>query len=122
MFIELLEGHVGAAAAYRHHRAGRAQVASIISLIFYIGDLFMNNEHMQFILEDTNPRVSAMEQGQITDCKDLFDPALWDAVPPSEHRYVFGRPISMLVAQGKIPLEFAGFSSSRHNLYRKIDK
>ena len=29
---------------------------------------------------------------------------------------------AMLVAQGKLPLKFAGFNSSRHNLYRKIDK
>lgn len=81
----------------------------------------MNQDHIQFIYDHVSPRISAMESGQITDCKDLFDKELWDAVPPSDHRHVFGRPISMLVAQGKVPLEFAGFNSKRHNLYRKIE-
>ena len=79
----------------------------------------MNNDHMQFILEHVSPRIALMEPGDVTDCKDLFDPELWNAVPPHEHRYVFGRPISMLVAQGKVPLEFSGFNRKRHNLYRK---
>jgi hypothetical protein len=86
------------------------------------GIVNMNNEHMKFIYEEVIPRISLMEIGEITDCKDLFDPVLWDAVPPPEHRYVFGHPISMLVAQGKVPLAFAGYNSARHNLYRKIDK
>jgi hypothetical protein len=79
----------------------------------------MQQEHIQFILEHITPRITAMELGQITDCKDLLDKELWDAVPPSERRHVFGRPLAMLVAQGKMPLEFAGFNSRRHNLYRK---
>lgn len=79
----------------------------------------MNNEHMNFILEQATPQISAMELGEEATCEELFDPGLWDAVPPSEHRHVFGRPISMLVAQGKVPLEFSGFNRKRHNLYRK---
>ena len=79
----------------------------------------MHNDHMQFIYEQATPQISAMEFGQITDCKGLFIPELWNAVPPSDRRHVFGRPISMLVAQGKLPLEFAGFNRKRHNLYRK---
>ena len=80
----------------------------------------MQQDHIQFIYDHVLPRISSMELEQITDCKDLFDPDLWNAVPPFERRYVFGRPIAMLVAQGKLPLEFAGFNSKRHNLYRKI--
>ena len=79
----------------------------------------MHNDHMKFIFEHVLPRIALMEPGEITDCEGLFDPALWKAVPPSDRRHVFGRPISMLVAQGKIPLEFAGFNRARHNLYRK---
>ena len=79
----------------------------------------MNQEHMQFILEHITPRISQMKPGEEITCEDLFDPELWDSVSPSEHRYVFGRPISMLVAQGKVHLEFAGFNRARHNLYRK---
>lgn len=82
----------------------------------------MNDEHLQFILEHITPRISRMELDEVTDCEGLFDPELWNAVPPSDRRHVFGRPISMLVAQGKVPLEFAGFNRSRHNLYRKIKK
>jgi hypothetical protein len=61
-----------------------------------------------------------MKRGEITDCEGLFDPELWNAAPPSDRRHVFGRPIAMLVAQGKIPLEFAGFDRARHNLLGDI--
>jgi hypothetical protein len=79
----------------------------------------MNQEHMQFIFEQASPRILLMKADEETTCEELFDPELWDSVSPSEHRYVFGRPISILVAQSKVPLEFAGFNRARHNLYRK---
>lgn len=79
----------------------------------------MDKDHIQFVFVHVMARLALMESGQITDCEGLFDPELWDSVPPSERRYVFGKPIAMLVAQGKLPLEFAGFNSKRHNLYRK---
>jgi hypothetical protein len=79
----------------------------------------MQQDHMQFILEHVLPRTLLMKPGEETTCKDRFDPELWKAVPPFERRYIFGRPIAMLVAQGLLPLEFAGFNSKRHNLYRK---
>jgi hypothetical protein len=80
----------------------------------------MNNEHMQFILDHITPHVALMTLGDVTDCERLIDPDLWDPVPAWERRYIFGRPVSRLVAQGKVALEFAGFDSKRHNLYRKI--
>ena len=79
----------------------------------------MDKDHIQFVLEHYMARLTLMESGRVTDCEDLFDPELWKAVPPSERRYVFGRPIAMLVAQSRLPLEFVGFYSKRHNLYRK---
>jgi hypothetical protein len=79
----------------------------------------MNNEHIQYIFDHISPRLVLMKPGEVTTCEGLFDPELWNAVPPFEHRYVFGRPLSLLVAQGKVPLEFAGFNRKRHNLYRK---
>ena len=79
----------------------------------------MQQEHMQFILEHITPLISLMKTGEETTCENLFDPELWYSVPPQERRYVFGRPISMLVAQDKVELEFSGFNSNRHNLYRK---
>ena len=80
----------------------------------------MNQDHIQFIFEHTNPRISLMKQGEITDCEGLIDPVAWEIVPASQRRHVFGRPVSRLVREGKVPLEFAGFSSTRHNLYRKL--
>ena len=79
----------------------------------------MSSDHLQFIREHVSPRIAAMQPGEVTDCEGLFDPELWDAVPPSDHRHVFGRPISRLIAQGKVKLEFIGFDGKRHNLYRK---
>ena len=80
----------------------------------------MNQDHIQFIFEHINPRISLMKQGEIIDSEGLIDPGLWNPVPPFDRRYVFGRPVSRLVKEGKVPLEFAGFNGKRHNLYRKI--
>ena len=79
----------------------------------------MENDHMQFIYEIVMEQSENMKTGEIRDCEGLIGPDAWDSVPPPEHRYVFGRPISILVAQGKVSLEFAGFNRARHNLYRK---
>ena len=80
----------------------------------------MKIDHTQFILEQAYPHVSAMRHGEITDCEGLFDTELWNIVPPDERRYVFGRHIAILVAQGKLPLRFIGYDSNRHNLYERI--
>ena len=79
----------------------------------------MNENHMKEILEHIIPRIALMESGGLTDYEGLIDPAVWSDVPAPERQHAFGRPISMLVAQGKIPLEFSGFNRARHNLYRK---
>ena len=79
-----------------------------------------DHDHMHVIFELIMPQISRMKVGDATECEGLFDPEAWNIVPPSQRRYVFGRPVSRLVKEGKVPLEFAGFNSSRHNLYRKI--
>jgi hypothetical protein len=82
----------------------------------------MNDDHMQFIYDIAMEQCENMKYDEIRDCKGLIGPEVWNIVPPSERRHVFGRPLAMLVAQGKLPLEFAGFNRKRHNLYRKIKK
>jgi hypothetical protein len=79
----------------------------------------MNENHMKEILDHILPRIALIAPGELTDCEGLIDPGVWYDVPGPERRYVFGRPISVLVAQGKVLLEFAGFDRKRHNLYRK---
>lgn len=80
----------------------------------------MNNEQLETIAMLITPIVSRMELREISDSEGLFDWELWNDIPASDRRYVYIIPISMLVAQGKVPLEFVGFNSKRHNLYRKI--
>ena len=82
----------------------------------------MNKRYTNEVLEHTTPRAARMCLGEVTDCEGLIDPGVWNDVPAHERRFAFGRPVSLLVAQGKLPLEFAGLSRARHNLYRKIKK
>ena len=78
----------------------------------------MQNE-MQMVLDHIMERALLMKEGEVTDCKGLIDRWVWDETPTPERRYVFGKPVSWLVDQGLVPLEFIGFNSKRHNLYRK---
>ena len=79
----------------------------------------MEINHLQFILEQVSPRIAAMQPGEVTGREGLFDPKLWDAVPPRERRHVLGRPISILIVQGKVQLVFIGFDRKHHNHDRK---
>ena len=80
----------------------------------------MNYEHMQFICDLAMHTCESMETGDVTDEADLIGPEPWYFVPPSEQRHVFVRPLAMLVAQGKLPLKFAGYDSKQRVLYQKI--
>lgn len=82
----------------------------------------MDIDHLKFILDHITPQISKLEVGQIVTCEQLIEPELWNSIPPSDHRYIFGRPVSTLIAQSKVPLEFHGFNRKRHNLYRKKKK
>ena len=64
-------------------------------------------------------RAAELQQGTVTEARDLYDSELWDGLPPDECRPL-GRVISSWVRRGLLPLEPAGFNSSRHNLYRRI--
>ena len=79
----------------------------------------MNNEQLETVAMLITPIVSRMELGEISDCEGLFDLELWDSFPASEREYRCYHPISELVAQDMVPLEYVGFDSKRHNLYRK---
>jgi hypothetical protein len=78
-------------------------------------ELFLNHE----VLVQISPQIDRMEPGEVTDCVGLFDPWILAITPPSSHLNVLSRIVSMLVSQGKVPLEFVGFNSERDDLYRK---
>jgi len=82
----------------------------------------MNVCHMNEVLEHITHKIALMCPGEVTDCKGLIDPGVWKDVPSRERRNAFGRPVSTLVAQDKVDLEYAGLDRARHNLYRKIEK
>lgn len=77
------------------------------------------SELTQLVLEHITHRLTHMKVGDLTETKFLFAPEYWKSTSGVDHRFL-GTVISILVAQKKLPLESAGFTSSRHNLYRKI--
>ena len=79
----------------------------------------MSEIHMEFVRDVAMERIDLAKSGEVRDCEGWIGPEVWILVPPSERRHVFGRPLAMLVVQGKLPLVFVGFDSKRHNLYRK---
>ena len=79
-----------------------------------------NYDLLKIILEHVSNRISRMKPGERTTCRGLFEPWVWEAIPTSDRRHAIGPFVSMMVAQGKVPLEFAGFNQARRNLYRKI--
>lgn len=79
----------------------------------------MTDDYDEMLREHISEPISSMEPGEETDCEGLIAPEVWLPVPPPERRRAFGIPVSRLVAEGKVPLEFAGFNRKRHNLYRK---
>lgn len=70
------------------------------------------------VLAHIKPHIAEMTVGDVTDPKGLFDPEFWKS-SPLLHKQL-GRAVSLLAHQGHVPLEPAGFNSSRHNRYRKI--
>jgi hypothetical protein len=79
-----------------------------------------NYDLMRMIFEHVSNRISRMESGEKTTCRGLFEPWVWEAIPISDRRHAIGPFVSMIVAQGKVPLEFAGFNQARRNLYQKM--
>ena len=80
----------------------------------------MKNEHFETIAMLITPAISHLELGEITDCEGLLDPEFWNAHPAPEQWILFCRPISVLVAQGAVPLEYVGFDREHNDLYKKI--
>ena len=79
-----------------------------------------NYDLMKMIFEHISTQISLMKPGEETTCRRLFAPWVWDAIPTSDRQHSIGPFVSMIVAQGKVPLVFAGFTRARRNLYRKI--
>jgi hypothetical protein len=79
-----------------------------------------NCDLMKMIFEHISTRISGMKSGEKTTCRGLFDSWVWDAFPASDRRHSIGPFVSMVVAEGKVPLTFVGFNHARHNLYRKM--
>ena len=80
----------------------------------------MSKNDDALLLEHISEPISKMTPGDETDCEGLIAPEVWKSVPAIERRYAFGRPISRLVAQGKVPLVLSHFDSKRHNVYVRI--
>ena len=80
----------------------------------------MPEDYLQKLLEHIMEFISPMKPGDETDCEGLIAPEVWNDTPPRERRNAFGRPVSRLVAQRKVPLAFSHFDSKRHNVYVRI--
>ena len=78
-------------------------------------DLYLNHE----VRVQVSPQISRMKSGDITDYEGLFDPFILAITPPSSHLNVLSPIVSMLVAQGEVPLEAVGFNSERNELFRR---
>jgi len=64
-------------------------------------------------------RIYSMNPGELTDYKGLFNPRVLDTPPLSTHLHVLRRMVTTIVAERVLPLEFAGFNSELHELYRR---
>ena len=72
---------------------------------------------MMELLSHIGTHINQLKPGDLSDSKGLFDPDLWEMSTPFHTR--FGSLIARLSEQRLIPLEFIGFTSARHNLYRR---
>ena len=72
------------------------------------------------LLQHISEAISKMKPGDTTDCEGRIAPDVWNPTPPRERRNAFGRPVSRLVAEGKVPLVFSHLDSKRHNVYVRI--
>jgi len=77
-------------------------------------------EDKKSILKHLRLACDNLTRDHIVDLKALFDSEeIWESLPV-EDRPQWGRVVSQWVKAGLLPLQRAGFNSSRHNLYRKI--
>ena len=79
----------------------------------------MSEDYLKQLRQHIMEFISPMKPGDETDCEGLIAPGVWNGTPPRERRHAFGIPVSRLVAEGKVPLEFSHINSKRHNVYRK---
>ena len=79
----------------------------------------MQKDDLETISMLITPIVSRMDLGEISACDGLFDSELLNSIPATELQHIYHHSISVLVAQGSVPLEYVGFDSKRQDLYRK---
>ena len=75
------------------------------------------NDIAKMVFDHVDRRLPLIECGEATDCKSLFDKVLWDSTTSLEHRFVFDRALSLMVAYGEIDLEFAGVDKDGQTQY-----
>ena len=78
----------------------------------------MTPEYREHLIEIVTPAIDALAPDETVVCKQLFPAKLWDLSEESVQQ-AYGRHISRLVAEKALPLEPYGFSSKRHNQYRR---
>jgi hypothetical protein len=79
----------------------------------------MHNEDKKTLIEIVTPQSNLLSPGDLTECEGLFPPEFW-TMSSRGARKTYGYWIARLVAEKALPLEPCGFSSKRHNRYRRI--
>lgn len=78
------------------------------------------SELIQIIINEVEAGRINSSNGHYCECKQLFAD-LWTILTTSQQK-LFGRCFAELVSLRRVPFEYCGLSSSRHNLYKLIDK
>ena len=84
------------------------------------------DDHEREIIFLISEKMDALNPGDLTEVKHLFDKELWGSLDKAVKRY-FSRVITMLAEQKKIPLAvyrtlegYRIFTPDRHNLFIKL--
>jgi len=76
-------------------------------------------ELIQMIINEVSAGRIDISNGPYCECKELFAD-LWTMLTTTQQK-IFGRCFAELVSLGRVPFEYCGLSSSRHNLYKLIE-
>ena len=76
-------------------------------------------ELAQIIMREVEAGRFDKSRGPNYECKQLFADS-WGTLTTAQQK-TFGRCFAELVSLGRVPFEYCGLSSSRHNLYKLIE-
>lgn len=79
----------------------------------------MDQTHKQSLLKLIMPQIDALNPGDYAECEGLFHPDIWLMLDDGE-RISMGHQVAQLEKAREIPLVRDGFTSARHNRYRRI--